>query len=235
MCCKRARPRTGRPTSLIRDIRDRASGGNQINEASHHQGTTPRDRTRRHPPDQPGWSCNPRPPVRSTPEVPYMSQQRDGVADLFVGYGLGAAELDFGVGTDRGQLRLAAHPPALPGRFCPTDPRRELPDDVRPPTPQRHNRPGSRRCRDRRPHRLTHPGLGRRRGWRRRPLLERPPTSGRARDQPIGPAPQPPQCRGLRSTVQTTSDFDTEYASAMTTSSRNPSLNLTARTLSWDG
>ncbi len=25
----------GRPTSLIRDIRDRASGGNQINEASH--------------------------------------------------------------------------------------------------------------------------------------------------------------------------------------------------------
>src|SRR5450759_5360378 len=33
-----------RPTSLIRDIRDRASGGNQINEASHHQGTTPRDR-----------------------------------------------------------------------------------------------------------------------------------------------------------------------------------------------
>src|SRR5664280_704289 len=122
MCCKRARPRTGRPTSLIRDIRDRASGGNQINEASHHQGTTPRDRTRRHPPDQPGWSCNPRPPVRSTPEVPYMSQQRDGVADLFVGYGLGAAELDFGVGTDRGQLRLAAHPPALPGRFCPTDP-----------------------------------------------------------------------------------------------------------------
>src|SRR5664280_2869729 len=62
-----------RPTSLIRDIRDRASGGNQINEASHHQGTTPRDRTRRHPPDQPGCSCNPRPPVRSTPEVPYMS------------------------------------------------------------------------------------------------------------------------------------------------------------------
>src|SRR5450756_1281182 len=61
-----------RPTSLIRDIRDRASGGNQINEASHHQGTTPRDRTRRHPPDQPGCSCNPRPPVRSTPEVPYM-------------------------------------------------------------------------------------------------------------------------------------------------------------------
>src|SRR5664279_2406598 len=45
---------------------------NQINEASHHQGTTPRDRTRRHPPDQPGCSCNPRPPVRSTPEVPYM-------------------------------------------------------------------------------------------------------------------------------------------------------------------
>src|SRR5450756_1339731 len=62
-----------RPTSLIRDIRDRASGGNQINEASHHQGTTPRDRTRRHQPDQPGCSCNPRPPVRSTPEVPYMS------------------------------------------------------------------------------------------------------------------------------------------------------------------
>ena len=60
----------------------------------------------------------------------------------------------------RQQHRLAAHPPALPGRVCPTDPRRELPDDVRPPTPQRHNRPESRRCRDRRPHRPTHPGLG---------------------------------------------------------------------------
>src|SRR5450756_951526 len=69
-----------RPTSLIRDIRDRASGGNQINEASHHQGTTPRDRTRRHPPDQPGCSCNPRPPVRSTPEVPYMKQEFADVA-----------------------------------------------------------------------------------------------------------------------------------------------------------
>src|SRR5664280_2002236 len=40
------------------------------------------------------------------------------------------------------------------------------------------------RCCDRRPHRPTHPGLGRGRGWRRRPLLERPPTSGRPRDQP---------------------------------------------------
>src|SRR5450759_2604980 len=35
MCCKRARPHKGRPTSLIRDIRDRASGGNQTYEASH--------------------------------------------------------------------------------------------------------------------------------------------------------------------------------------------------------
>src|SRR5450759_361541 len=35
MCCKRARPNKGRPTSLIRDIRDRASGGNQMHEASH--------------------------------------------------------------------------------------------------------------------------------------------------------------------------------------------------------
>ena len=35
MCCKRARPHKGRPTSLIRDIRDRASGGNQSNETSH--------------------------------------------------------------------------------------------------------------------------------------------------------------------------------------------------------
>src|SRR5450756_2193568 len=35
MCCKRARPHKGRPTSLIRDIRDRASGGNQMHEASH--------------------------------------------------------------------------------------------------------------------------------------------------------------------------------------------------------
>src|SRR5450759_5702767 len=35
MCCKRARPHKGRPTSLIRDIRDRASGGNQTHEASH--------------------------------------------------------------------------------------------------------------------------------------------------------------------------------------------------------
>src|SRR5664280_340447 len=35
MCCKRARPHKGRPTSLIRDIRDRASGGNQMHETSH--------------------------------------------------------------------------------------------------------------------------------------------------------------------------------------------------------
>src|SRR5664279_1466998 len=35
MCCKRARPHKGRPTSLIRDIRDWASGGNQTYEASH--------------------------------------------------------------------------------------------------------------------------------------------------------------------------------------------------------
>src|SRR5664280_1503209 len=38
-----------------------------------HHGHDPQSRTRRHPPDQPGYSCNPRPPVRSTPEVPYMS------------------------------------------------------------------------------------------------------------------------------------------------------------------
>ena len=47
------------PTSLIRDIRDRASGGNQIHEASHrHHGHEPQRRTRRHPPHQPGCSCN---------------------------------------------------------------------------------------------------------------------------------------------------------------------------------
>jgi hypothetical protein len=35
------------------------------------------NRTRRHPPDQPGRSCNPRPPARSTPEAPYMNPARD--------------------------------------------------------------------------------------------------------------------------------------------------------------
>src|SRR5450756_2434805 len=39
--CKRARPHKGRPTSLIRDIRDRASGGNQLHEASHPSRTRP--------------------------------------------------------------------------------------------------------------------------------------------------------------------------------------------------
>jgi len=38
-----------------------------------HHGHDPQSRTRRHPPNQPGYSCNPRPPARSTPEVPYMS------------------------------------------------------------------------------------------------------------------------------------------------------------------
>src|SRR5665648_610553 len=41
MCCKRARPHKGRPTSLIRDIRDRASGGNQTYEASHQSRARP--------------------------------------------------------------------------------------------------------------------------------------------------------------------------------------------------
>ncbi len=31
MCCKRTQPHTGRSTSLIRDLRDRANGGNQTN------------------------------------------------------------------------------------------------------------------------------------------------------------------------------------------------------------
>ena len=42
-----------------------------------HHGHDPQSRTRRHPPDQPGYSCNPRPPARSTPEVPYMSPPTD--------------------------------------------------------------------------------------------------------------------------------------------------------------
>src|SRR5450759_45349 len=40
-----------------------------------HHGHDPQSRTRRHPPNQPGYSCNPRPPARSTPEVPYMSRR----------------------------------------------------------------------------------------------------------------------------------------------------------------
>jgi hypothetical protein len=129
----------------------------------------------------------------------------------------------------------AATPDTLPGRVCPTDPRRELPDDVRPPTPQRHNRPEAAGA-------AVEDLTGRRiQGWgddedgAGDPYWSAHLHQARPRDQPIGPAPQPPQCRGLRSTVQTTSDFDMEYASAMTTSSRNPSLDLTARTLFWDG
>jgi hypothetical protein len=56
----------GRPTSLIRDIRGQASGGNQLHEA------LPQRTTQRHPPDQPGCSCNPGTPSRPSAGVLYM-------------------------------------------------------------------------------------------------------------------------------------------------------------------
>jgi hypothetical protein len=65
-CCKRVRPQ-GRPTSLIRGIRGQASGGNQIH------GAFPQNPTQRHPPDQPGCSCNPGTPRRSSSGVLCMN------------------------------------------------------------------------------------------------------------------------------------------------------------------
>ncbi len=62
----------GRPTSLIRGIRGQASGGNQLHEA------LPQRTTRRHPPDQPGCSCNPGTPSRSSAGVLYMRTARVG-------------------------------------------------------------------------------------------------------------------------------------------------------------
>jgi hypothetical protein len=72
MRCKRARPRPGRPTSLIRGIRGQASGGNQLNEANRRQHqhrlpselySTPPHRTNRDAHATPGT------PDRSRPEL----------------------------------------------------------------------------------------------------------------------------------------------------------------------
>ncbi len=57
MCCNRARPLPGWPTSLIRVIRGQASSGNQIHEARHSR--RPQNPTRRHLPDQPGMLMQP--------------------------------------------------------------------------------------------------------------------------------------------------------------------------------
>src|SRR5664280_1524613 len=72
MCCKRARPHKGRPTSLIRDIRDRASGGNQTYEASHPSRARPSEPNSTPPTGPAGLLMQPETASAITPEVPYM-------------------------------------------------------------------------------------------------------------------------------------------------------------------
>ena len=50
---------TGRPTSLMRDNRDRVRCDHQIDETRPHQRGLPQCATRRHHPNQPGRQCNP--------------------------------------------------------------------------------------------------------------------------------------------------------------------------------
>src|SRR6476661_4986387 len=78
MRCNRARPRTGRPTSLIRGIRGQASSGNQPNEA------TDDDNHRRRPPSElystpptgpTGMLMQPWNPGPIKTGAPYMSRQ----------------------------------------------------------------------------------------------------------------------------------------------------------------
>ena len=58
MCCKRARPQPGRPTSLMRGIRGRVRCDDQIDEAKPTRGL-PQCASQRHHPNQPGRQCNP--------------------------------------------------------------------------------------------------------------------------------------------------------------------------------
>ena len=62
-CASNGPDLTGPTHFLIRGIRGQASGGNQIH------GAFPQNPTQRHPPDQPGCSCNPGTPSQSSTGV----------------------------------------------------------------------------------------------------------------------------------------------------------------------